>query len=307
MCTNFINVRENKKLFYWRGLSQYVYVLYHQMNERVYSIILLPLFYFVNVRCSVPSFLIVGDSLMEKQAGALRSSESPFMAATTYVPMLFPTSVSAKGAIIQYMASKFDVIYINFGVLHMLHIHPVRPFVLEMNDEGYTADFLGFLFLESWMKSELSIYKRAAKKVIVMTPNRVCESKFIGPYDYFINNNTNLSIRKCIEWISSVEEGRIEIIKANRMFGPSIFGNLSDPRVVSDICTQGRFNSVGSFLVTERMKKVVRSMNFPIGLVDSYALTYEMGCNHTKDGRHYSDEVMVKRLAELRQVMIKMH
>jgi hypothetical protein len=277
------------------------------MERLILGYLVLLVLSFVDKVSCVPNFLIIGDSLMQNQAGALRSSESPIMAATTYIPMLFPTTVSAKGAIIQYMSSKFDVVYIDFGVLHMLHIHPVRPFALDTVEEGYTADFVGFLFLESWMKTELSIYQRAAKKVVVMTPNRVCESKFSGQYDNYTNNNTKLSVHKCIEWISNInKKGVLERIQSDRKFGPSVFGNYSHPLVMHGICTDGLFNSRGSFLISERMKKVARSMHFPVGIVDSYTLTDEMGCNYTKDGRHYSDDVMVKRLAILKHVVATM-
>ena len=256
------------------------------------------------MNCS-PRILVVGDSLMVKQAGALRES-SIYMAATTFVPMMFPSAVSAKAAIIQYMSAKFDVLYIDFGALHMLHIHPVRPFSVKPYKIGYTADIIAFLYLESWMKAELDIYKKAARKIVIMTPNRVCESKFYGEYEYYMNNS-HLAISKCVEWFESIDEGTFEKISADRRLGPSVFGNLSDSVVRRQVCQDSLFNGRGSFLLAERMKRVVLASAIPLGLVDSYELTTAMGCNHTLDGRHYSEEVMVKRLTEFKEVVQSMN
>ena len=259
----------------------------------------------VNTR-SAPTVLVVGDSLMRNQLEFLRGYESIYMAATTYVPMTFPTAVSAKGATIQHSSTKFDVVYIDFGALHLLQLHPVRPFSLSRDNLGYVSDFIGFMYLENWMKTELAIYQRAAKKVVVMTPNRVCTSKFDSEYEFYINN-ARVAIGSCIKWLDLIDFSFIEQIEFKKRFGTSVYGNISETGVKKRVCTDSLFDSRGSYMLSERMKRVVKSMSTQVGLVDSFALTTAMGCNHTEDGRHYSLEVIRQRLTMFKEVVIGMN
>jgi hypothetical protein len=72
-----------------------------------------------------------------------------------HVTTLLPTLSSTTQHIQGHDALKKVIVYLNFGLLHLLHVYPYRPWefrnVSRLAQKAYRyADFQGFLNLENW-------------------------------------------------------------------------------------------------------------------------------------------------------------
>jgi hypothetical protein len=155
---------------------------------------------------------MIGDSTMVLQyeyfiSHKLTTNEvafkMPFDDLTTHNPQIALDLAYKKwGKIVP-----IDAVYLNFGALHFLHLFPERVFNFgeygsKINDK-FAAQYLGNINFESWIEREVLFYLQTAKKVILQTPNTICESRFNSVYKEILDNEMEKSYSLCKEWVLS--------------------------------------------------------------------------------------------------------
>lgn len=192
-------------------------------------------------------------------------------------------------------APRFDVVYLNFGALHLLHLAPERHFwrkqytlkkkTAPQKFDGYhlvPADFDGYFYFEEWIEADIMAYRTVATSVVLMTPNWICADKFSGAYAHLAGEGSQESIEKCVYGFRSSEWP-----------WPLV------PRDAAAACASGRFTGNGTESLAKRLRNVAARLGAPV--VDATAQTKGL-CKSTKDGIHYSSDVAAAQLEELRRV-----
>ena len=196
---------------------------------------------------------------------------------------------------------RFDVVYLNFGALHLLHLAPLRNFWRNQytskkkpggggtkvdfrgrNQTWSKVDFDGYFYFEEWIEAEIMAYRTVATSVVLMTPNWICADKFSGAYAHLAGEGSQESIEKCVYGFRSSEWP-----------WPLV------PRDAAAACASGRFTGNGTESLAKRLRNVAARLGAPV--VDATAQTKGL-CKSTKDGRHYSSDVVAAQLEELRRV-----
>ena len=182
---------------------------------------------------------------------------------------------------------RFDVVYLNFGALHLLHLAPEwnfwrNQYTLKKKPCAQCADFDGYFYFEEWIEAEIMAYRTVATSVVLMTPNWICADKFSGAYAHLAGEGSQESIEKCVYGFRSSEWP-----------WPLV------PRDAAAACASGRFTGNGTESLAKRLRNVAARLGAPV--VDATAQTKGL-CNSTKDGRHYSSDVVAAQLEELRRV-----
>jgi len=104
-------------------------------------------------------------------------------------------------------SSPISLLYTNFGVTHVLHVHPARPWWSygagrdctgntinsiyrqwnwSQGETGWVSDYLGFAQLEALVTRGVREAGRLARQVVVMLPNWVCNAKYNGDYAKYV-------------------------------------------------------------------------------------------------------------------------
>lgn len=186
-------------------------------------------------------------------------------------------------------APRFDVVYLNFGALHLLHLAPIRNFWRNQYTSknktgggGTKVDFDGYFYFEEWIEAEIMAYRTVATSVVLMTPNWICADKFFGAYAHLAGEGSQESIEKCVYGFRSSEWP-----------WPLV------PRDAAAACASGRFTGNGTESLAKRLRNVAARLGAPV--VDATAQTKGL-CKSSKDGRHYSSDVVAAQLEELRRV-----
>ena len=181
---------------------------------------------------------------------------------------------------------RFDVVYLNFGAVHLLHLSPQRNFWRNeytlKKKPGCKVDFDGYLYFEEWIEAEIMAYRTVATSVVLMTPNWICADKFSGAYAHLAGEGSQESIEKCVYGFRSSEWP-----------WPLV------PRDAAAACASGRFTGNGTESLAKRLRNVAARLGAPV--VDATAQTKGL-CNSTKDGKHYNSDVVAAQLEELRRV-----
>ena len=182
---------------------------------------------------------------------------------------------------------RFDVVYLNFGALHLLHLAPEwnfwrNQYTLKKKPCAQCADFDGYFYFEEWIEAEIMAYRTVATSVVLMTPNWICADKFSGAYAHLAGEGSQESIEKCVYGFRSSEWP-----------WPLV------PRDAAAACASGRFTGNGTESLAKRLRNVAARLGAPV--VDATAQTKGL-CKSTEDGRHYSSDVVAAQLEELRRV-----
>jgi len=181
---------------------------------------------------------------------------------------------------------RFDVVYLNFGAVHLLHLSPQRNFWRNeytlKKKPGCKVDFDGYLYFEEWIEAEIMAYRTVATSVVLMTPNWICADKFSGTYAHLAGKGSQESIKHCVYGFRS-----------SKWPWPLV------PRDAAAACASGRFTGNGTESLAKRLRNVAARLGAPV--VDATAQTKGL-CKSTRDGIHYSSDVVAAQLEELRRV-----
>lgn len=207
-------------------------------------------------------------------------------------------------------------VYLNLQSLHLLHLYPVRPWVMGLTctcsfQATCTSNFLGFVNLERWFESLVEVFLSAetsVRAVVIQTPNSVCEEAFVGKYKAWFDNAED-NYKKCAEWVMKNGIRRID----GKVSPQAVFQHLPQNtpfREAEDICRNGVMARNGTDFVARRIRKSVQDMvgrGLRVGLVDATDLTRPDQCSHTSDGRHYDTTVIDRQLDALSDALTRFY
>jgi hypothetical protein len=155
------------------------------------------------------SLLFIGDSTMALQKVYVISNKltKSIIGFGAYIDLATHDPQSTLSAANSRLKDAVDVVYLNFGALHLLHYFPEKPF--NFGEYGgyvegkYSAQYLGNINFESWIEREVLFYlsQPQVKKVILQTPNTICESRFYGVYKQILDEGLPKSYFLCHEWV----------------------------------------------------------------------------------------------------------
>mmetsp|Transcript_22297 Transcript_22297/g.73576 ORF Transcript_22297/g.73576 Transcript_22297/m.73576 type:complete len:334 (+) Transcript_22297:354-1355(+) len=212
------------------------------------------------------------------------------MVGIAYGTFSYPSLCTAQ-EVMQH-ESGFDVVYLNFGALHLLHLGDVRPFHTSSDRScdafgkaspahmGRGGDLDGYVHLEENIARDIDAYLAVASLVVVSTPNAMCDSKLNGVFSKSIDEQV---VSKCAAGVVAMR--------------PELQGRATE------ICREGTFNGPGVASLASRVRAATQSAIKKhsaqrVALVDAHSMT-EGQCEETEDGRHYSDSIMRQQLVEL--------
>ena len=268
--------------------------------------------------------LFAGDSAIRFQyylarGGALFSSPVHFVeiASGVHLPSACPNQTMDSWKLMQgrlHLPSELaHVVYTNFGIMHLLHLHPARPWwykappqtcqsALKVREYGnwskgqvaWVADYAGYAGLEQLIDRELASYSRMAHEVIVMLPNYVCDGSFTGDYAHYTTGaGREDGLRMCAEYIAAKQAS-------------SGWPVLPAGRDAYKWCQEGQLSSQGSLALESRMRAAVAAsaarLGIAVQIVEATRLT-DGQCNETHDGRHYSERLVRMQLGALQQLI----
>ena len=203
------------------------------------------------------------------------------------------------------------VAYLNFGAVHLLHLHPPRPWLFApLADEDFkapSADFNGWLTLEARLLDELTCVARVAALVVVQTPHMICDDAFYGKYRQFLSaNHSGAHLQGCAARVAA--------------------HTALSKEAALPLCAEGDFTRRGANLLAQRMRETIAA-NFrcepsngtpdegaasnaaahdgasaSVCVLDANGLTARLGdaCpSHTHDGVHYDESVVMEELRAL--------
>ena len=176
----------------------------------------------------------------------------------------------------QSIKRKFDVVYMNFAGLHMLHLHKARGW-----DPSYIKQLYHF---EDMVAREVHNFRAIAERVVLMTPPRVCEERYYSQYKDWLDNSEREICTTCKNYVLS---------KASVAMKPPIAGryNISDPEVAIELCRNYTMTENGSRHLAEDIIKAAAKLD-NVTVFDFYNWTKGVDCSHAKDGRHYDKETL---------------
>lgn len=230
------------------------------------------------IRCSQATLTIVqigGSKAMD------RVDFPSYHSAATVLPLLNNPGSAAP-----------TLVVLNFGVLHLLHLHPVRPWhVLRFPHarceaaQFASADWIGQRTLEQWIGADVAAYRLAlpsCTQLVIMTPYIVCEEKYKGAWAEWLRTPR---LQTCGDWVSGIH---------------NVSGAHALPldRNVQQTCMNSTLTAAGAYDMAERFRAAAVLHNTL--LLDAAQLSLNHGerrCNKTKDGRHFpglQNETVVK-------------
>ena len=95
----------------------------------------------------------------------------------------FPSAYAADRVLRELAARegsprRYDVVYLNFGAMHLLHMAPWRYWGSRKANSTKVADFDGYFHFEEWIAADIATYRTVSPSVVVMTPNWICDLKY---------------------------------------------------------------------------------------------------------------------------------
>lgn len=264
--------------------------------------------------------LAVGDSIMNQQYRAILSQETECAYISTY--NMFNESKFEKIILDPTkILKKFDIVYLNFAALHMLHLHGAYG-------KNWTIEYLtSVYFLENFILREVYKYAKISHTVVIQTPPHGCDEALYGRWASMLHNFRNFKFDECVEYVTSSYHEVISFAKKEKVYhGPfPPPWNISDPADALHFCSNYTLTSTGTSAITNRMlnlyKIVIDNMMmankdeshvthpsnstgnenatdiptrnnsqkiFNFLIYDYNNATRAMGCNKTIDGRHYN-------------------
>jgi len=224
----------------------------------------------------------------------------------------------------------------SFSSLHLLHLHPARPWYEAADSEGrcskepvvpgnMCADFAGNLGLERWVTRDLAAYRTQARaqQLIVASPNAVCSSRYGGAYAAFLNQtNGAVLAAPCVAYAERHRGGGGEGGGGEREGGaprgpwqppaaacacgtdasrPDDAGCRREcsPRT---FCLRNMLDGVGASYMTRRLELAARAGRATF--FNMHAISHGR-CNETFDGRHYSQRVVELQASALRGLCLQ--
>ena len=175
----------------------------------------------------------------------------------------------------QRIQRKFDVIYINFATLHMLHLHPAMRW-----DRRNMGPLYNYRHQLPYILRGLRNYAKDGK-VVLMTPPRVCESSYTSAFRDWLEHEEELLATECVPYLASQNL----LIK-----GPQPEANLSDPATALEFCRNYTLTEKGSRRVAEHIREVAQIEQLQV--FDFFHWTSRLSCAHAPDGRHYDTDTM---------------
>lgn len=164
----------------------------------------------------------------------------------------------------------------DFGVLHLLHMHPTRPWydaATELAKSDLGADWRGYRTLAQWVGADLRAYRQALSPprlvAAVMTPYILCEARFTGPWKAWLIDRR---LEACTAWVRS----HLELSAAPR--------NRTD----LETCNYSTMDAAGTHDVARQLRNAAQAHGAL--LLDGAQMSLDLGdrrCNATTDGVHY--------------------
>lgn len=263
----------------------------------------------VNDSSQEVTVLMVGDSTMESQHKVALKYFSSKNVKINFVLWHYTSHWNLGGYPSYWTAERLlaklgspdriDLAYLNFGALHLLHMHPQVPWwwtngsnpemlKAEPNypdwpkgEHGWNGDYRGFLELERWMHEDIKTYREIAKNVVIATPNYVCDDVYRGKYYAWTHERKDEAIQLCTDYMKDREQKYDYWPKNNN---------------VETQCQTGQLTADGSRNLRKRILTVAHELDVPV--VDAFGIT-EKQCSHTRDARHYDEGLNQKMLDEL--------
>ena len=206
-------------------------------------------------------------------------------------------------------------VYLNLQSLHLLHLYPIRPWVMGLTctctfQDACTSNFLGFVNLERWFESLVEGFLPAetgVRAIIIQTPNSVCEEVFVGKYKAWFDNAED-NYNHCAAWV--MENGIRRKDGDVNSSATAVFQRLPQNTTfqeAEDICRIGVMARNGTDFVARRIRKSVQDMvgrGLRVGMVDGTDLTRPDQCSHTADGRHYDTTIVDQQLDALSDALM---
>jgi len=206
------------------------------------------------------------------------------------------------------------VVYVNFGLLHLLHVHPHRPWELRNSTRlaakaYHYADFQGFFNLENWIASEVECLSGLAEValILIQTPHHMCDASISGIYrSALASTNIGDTVSECASHLSELTA-------------------LSSSQAHS-LCADGVFTGENTAKLAARMRGVSKRYACsvtgekgsgargaaavpPVCVIDSHRMTAALpNCSEaTQDGRHYDENVLLDEVAELKGYLSRLN
>jgi len=222
--------------------------------------------------------LTLGDSIMRQQIGIIQPyAEVGFISDWLHSQHLFKKVIPNPSKI----RSKFDAIYLNFGSLHLTHLHP------KARGWGLLAMQVAY-FLEDLIAPDIEKYKKIAKKVVILTPPKVCENQFYKSWRYYVSDiEANLK-NGCAPYVMKQANAIMKWGKQLKL--NSTFGTLHRPEVAYEFCKNHTMTANGTEVLAQRMRNIALTHN--LSYVDYFNWTSAFGCGFVSDGRHYNDTML---------------
>ena len=209
-------------------------------------------------------------------------------------------------------------VYLNLQSLHLLHLYPVRPWVMGLTcacgfNDTCTSNFLGYVNLERWFESLVEGFLSAetnVRAVVIQTPNSVCEGVFAGKYRVWFDSAED-NYKKCAGWV--MENGIHRMDGKASPHTTAVFQHLPQNTTfqeAEDLCRNGVMARNGTDSVARRIRKSVQDMvgrGLRVGMVDATDLTGPDQCSHTADGRHYDTIVIDRQLDALSDALTRFY
>lgn len=215
-----------------------------------------------------PTVLTIGDSIMLQQRNRIRNySEPAYISCWNVDERPFHKVIPHP----KNIARKFDILYMNFAGLHMLHLHKTRSW-----DISYIRQIYHF---PEMVEREVSKFSTIANRVVLMTPPSVCESRYTDSYKNWIKNSETNIQTTCKDYVLSVA------VKAMK---PPVEGryNLSDPDIAIELCRNYTMTANGAQHLAQDIISAAEDIG-NVTVFDYYNWTKDLDCSHARDGRHF--------------------
>eukprot|EP01084_Bolivina_argentea_P082485 149357_1 len=199
------------------------------------------------------------------------------------------------------MEIKYNIIYINFAALHLLHLYPKRKY-----GTSGTGQLNMLINIEKYFDEiiEIALKLNNVKCIIFRSSQAICKDKYVGKFKELVQLYTNDSIDDNIT---------NDCYKSNSINPTQIYLNYSynynnySNFIINgyDLCSsKWTLTNNGSMNLNERMRKYItlkqNTLNRKLKLIffDAFKL-YVNRCQYTAitDGRHYHRLLPVQMMA----------